>query len=1404
MRKITFLTRFTDYFHLKRCYTAFLMLCALSFVQFGYSQTGTIGIGSGTANSSANIPVTAYYGYTYSQQIVKASEYATGGGVAGNITKIRFYVSNASATISTWNNWTVYLGHTSKTSFSSSTDWEPVANLTQVFTGTVTPVDNSWMEITLTTPFNYDATSNLIVAVDENAPSYSNSNVYFGSYTGASNTGIYYRSDSNNPDPASPPSGTRTATLARIQFEGTLASCLPPTGLVADNTDFTNGSFSFTAPQVAPSGYDYYVSTTNTAPTAVTDETGSLPVTSTSYNLSGLTANTNYYIWVRSTCSDSQTSSWVGPVSFYTGYCTPAPTSVDGSGITNVTMGTINNTTTGETGNYANYTTQSTSADAGSTVNFSITYATGYTYGTKIWVDWNNDADFDDDGEQVYFGLSTNANPTTLSGSFQVPALASVIGSHTMRIGGTDNDTGGTTCYAGAYGSYEDYTLVVTMPAAPVITGFTPASYCAADGVITITGTAIGNASLTIGGTAVPVTTNTTTQITANVPAGVSGVVSVTTVAGVATTVDTFSVATPAAFAISAASDTVCAGSNTVTVTVTEGLSSYDTYAWSPAEGVSGSAATGWVFNPTVTTEYVLTASQSAGPCVVNATFAVSVNPLPTDVTVTPATSEVCYNSVVALTGNGGVSAVPLTYCTPTVSSGGQSGDYINNFSFGGITNNGSGDTAADYTYYSALTATAVAGTDMTISLQAGSAYSQTFRVWIDLNQDGVFSDSESVYSTTTASTAVQTGTINIPTSAYNGTTRMRVMCKWNSASTATEGCALSGFGEFEDYNVTISGATDNVLYTWAPVAGLYADAAATQPYTGQLIKTVYALATADATYTATATNTDGCTASGQGSYSVIITPAPTGASTQVLCAGSPVGDVVAEGTSLQYYTTATGGTAIDASTVATVGSYYISQTANGCESTERLAVFVALNYIDAPTVENSVVTFCNTATVADLSAEGTDVKWYATATGGDELSADAALAVGTNVYYASQTVNGCESQARAAVSVTLNVTAAPAAQTDQVFCNSAMLSDIAIEGDNIMWYTTAEGGEALTADAALETGVYFASQTINGCTSATRTQVNVTVNVTPAPEAGAEQVFCNAATVASIDVVGTDVQWYTTAEGGEALAADAALESGVYYASQTLNGCESATRTAVGVIINAVMVPAVADVLACDSFVLPELPEGVAYYTAAQGGGDMIAAGTEITETTLLYVFAQVGECTAEANFVVTINETPVISAESPQSVGYTGTVATVADIVVTSNADVTWYASEEDAMTGSNALTADAEIQAGATYYAAASNGFCVAYAAVEISELLGNDKFDARSFSYYPNPVNGELNIKYSTDITSVEVYNLLGQLVLTTAPNATAVKVDTNKLAEGTYVVTVKAGAVNHTFKIVKKQ
>ncbi|PJB14019.1 MAG: hypothetical protein CO118_10755, partial [Flavobacteriales bacterium CG_4_9_14_3_um_filter_32_8] len=235
-----------------------------------------------------------------------------------------------------------------------------------------------------------------------------------------------------------------------------MPACPAPSVLTATNITSTSADLGWTENGAATTWNIEWDTT------GFVQGTGTSVITTTNpHNLTGLTANTTYDFYVRAICGPADTSTWYGPYSFFTGYCTPAPSSVDGLGITNVTVGTINNTTGAEPGNYGDYSSQITTIAQATNVTVNITYATGYTYDTKIWIDWNDNLDFNDAGDEIYVGTSLATNPTTLVASFTVP-VAAPLGNHRMRIGGQDIGPA-IPCYTGSYGTFEDYTVNVIL-----------------------------------------------------------------------------------------------------------------------------------------------------------------------------------------------------------------------------------------------------------------------------------------------------------------------------------------------------------------------------------------------------------------------------------------------------------------------------------------------------------------------------------------------------------------------------------------------------------------------------------------------------------------------------------------------------------------------------------------------------------------------------------------------------------------------------------------------------------------------------------------------------------------------------------------------------------------------------
>ncbi|MDN3724633.1 T9SS type A sorting domain-containing protein [Aequorivita sp. SDUM287046] len=81
-------------------------------------------------------------------------------------------------------------------------------------------------------------------------------------------------------------------------------------------------------------------------------------------------------------------------------------------------------------------------------------------------------------------------------------------------------------------------------------------------------------------------------------------------------------------------------------------------------------------------------------------------------------------------------------------------------------------------------------------------------------------------------------------------------------------------------------------------------------------------------------------------------------------------------------------------------------------------------------------------------------------------------------------------------------------------------------------------------------------------------------------------------------------------------------------------------------------------------------------------------------------------------------------------------------------------------------------------------------------------GVNDFSADKFSVYPNPVKDMLNIKSSTAVDNVTVYDILGKVVLQENPGKISPAINMSNLASGSYLVKVTIGDSSKTVKVLK--
>ncbi len=188
-----------------------------------------------------------------------------------------------------------------------------------------------------------------------------------------------------------------------------------------------------------------------------------------------------------------------------------------------------------------------------------------------------------------------------------------------------------------------------------------------------------------------------------------------------------------------------------------------------------------------------------------------------------------CVTSTTA-TSNGITMLVSPTvcYCVPVYGTSGNSGcldgDVIARVILNTLDNNsgaGCPSGIAGYSDYSASsnplhTTTLQAGNSYNCTVYAGQ-YGEGYALWIDYNDDGVFSTNEKIGNTTAvvagSGTAGVIGSsriipLLISCTAPAGPHRMRVRCVYNMAGPTIDPCIYhSNYGEAEDYTITISGS---------------------------------------------------------------------------------------------------------------------------------------------------------------------------------------------------------------------------------------------------------------------------------------------------------------------------------------------------------------------------------------------------------------------------------------------------------------------------------------------------------------------------------------------------------------------------------------------------------------------
>lgn len=245
-------------------------------------------------STSQYVPLRGFYDYSYSQSLYMAYE-------LDDIDTIRGISFNATATNGLSQKLDIYLGNTSASTLTTSA-YVAVGDMTKVVSDYSITFASGWNYIPFDTPFEYDGSSNLVIAVDNNTGDYANGLTF--SHHSSTGGSCYWYQDDSDINPTSPSASNEGAltTVPDIKFavscnDNGCAQPIASLGEISDNSIIVNWA--------AGGSETEWVVMYKLATAA--DWTTVGIISTNTYTFTGLSSNTSYKLRIGAICGSDTT-----------------------------------------------------------------------------------------------------------------------------------------------------------------------------------------------------------------------------------------------------------------------------------------------------------------------------------------------------------------------------------------------------------------------------------------------------------------------------------------------------------------------------------------------------------------------------------------------------------------------------------------------------------------------------------------------------------------------------------------------------------------------------------------------------------------------------------------------------------------------------------------------------------------------------------------------------------------------------------------------------------------------------------------------------------------------------------------------------------------------------------------
>ena len=228
-----------------------------------------------------------------------------------------------------------------------------------------------------------------------------------------------------------------------------------------------------------------------------------------------------------------------------------------------------------------------------------------------------------------------------------------------------------------------------------------------------------------------------------------------------------------------------------------------------------------------------------------------------------------------------------------------------------------------------------------------------------------------------------------------------------------------------------------------------------------------------------------------------------------------------------------------------------------------------------------------------------------------------------------------------------------------------------------------------------------------------------------------------------------------------------------------------------------------------CDGATIEDLEatgSDIQWYDEATGG-NVLSDSDVLVDGESYYASQTVSGCESQDRLEIeVIIANPTITGDVNQIITVVDSSDATVDDLVVSPTNVTWYATENDALSETNPLPGSTVIENGESYYAVYTEDGCTSepfQVNVAVDVLANLEGIDSEELKCYPNPTSGNFNISYNKPISEYSIISLSGQTIERKRVDSKDFQIDLSSLSEGSYFLKIVSNNSIKTIKVVKK-